>query len=51
MVMNRSDLRNLEVRVNESCKCLCIYRLDPITVAGRTTGVPTFDKSAAWIAS
>ena len=49
MVMNRSGLWNLEVRVN--CKHLCIYRLDPITVAGRMTGVPMFDKSPAWIAS
>ena len=51
MVMNRSGLWNLEVRVNASCKCLCIYCLDPVTVAGRMTGVPTFDKSPAWIAS
>ena len=51
MVMNKSGLRNLEVRVNASCKCLCIYHLDPVTVGGRMTGVPTFDKSPAWIAS
>ena len=51
MVMNRSGLRNLEVRINASCKHLCIYRLDPVTVAGRMTGVPTFDKSPDSIAS
>ena len=51
MVMNWSGLWNLEVRVNAPCKCLCMYCLDPITVAGRMTGVPRFDKSPAWIAS
>ena len=51
MVMNKSCLQNLEVRVNASCKHLCIYRFDPVIVAGRMTGVPTLDKSPAWIAS
>ena len=51
MVMNKSGSWNLEVRVNASCKRLCIYRFDPVTVAGRMTGVPTFNKSPAWIAS
>ena len=51
MAINRSGLRNLEVRVNASCKRLCIYHFNPVTVAGRMTVVPTFDKSPAWIAS
>ena len=50
MVMNKSGLQNLD-RVNASCKCLCICRFDPVTVAGRMTGVPTLDKSPAWTAS
>ena len=51
MVRNRSGLQNLEIRANASCKRLCIYHLDHVTVAGRMTGVPTLDKSPAWIAS
>ena len=51
MVMNKSGLQNLEVRVNASCKRLSIFRFDPVTVAGRMSGVPTLDKSPAWIAS
>ena len=49
--MNKSGLQNLEVSVNASYKCLCIYHFDPVTVAGRMTGVPTLHKSPAWIAS